>query len=360
MTKVDVHQEIIDELAATVRAASDRLGGTACARSAIDAGTPGWNGQAWSILSEQVGIHCLGLPERYGGLGGLAEMVVVAEALGAALLPTPFFSSTVLAGQVLIRCTQAAEGALQAMSGGQTVALAALGRDGLWAPATAPFTVHADGRVSGTASAVLGVCEASWLIAASSDRLVLVDLAHDSCTISRSAALDLTRSVGEVSLDRAPCIEISDAPTDVIPAAIHAAAVVLAAEQLGAAHQCLDKTVSYVKERHQFSRPVGSFQAVKHTLADGLVKVELARSALARATAGTDENPDLTESSAVARIWCNEAFRFVTAESVQLHGGIGFTWDHDAHLYFRRARGDALLLGTTTAWREQLARAMQW
>jgi alkylation response protein AidB-like acyl-CoA dehydrogenase len=218
-----------------------------------------------------------------------------------------------------------------------------------------------DGRASGHAASVLGAAQARWLVAATADALLVVDAQIPECRVISSPVLDLTRSVGAVTLTDAPCTMVGDDPEGVLRPALDVAALVLAAEQLAGAQACLDMTVAYVKERHQFSRPVGSFQAVKHTLADALVKIEMGRSALARVLDSPPETPaELAEAAAVARIWCNEAYRFVTAETIQLHGGIGFTWEHDAHLYFRRARADALMLGGTAHWRERLAATLNW
>jgi alkylation response protein AidB-like acyl-CoA dehydrogenase len=355
-------EEMVDELRATVRSVCASLGGTAGARRAIDAGTPGADAKAWHVFSEQVGIAGLGLPEEHAGIGGLPEMMAVSEELGATLLPVPFFSSTVLAGQVLARCDASAHPTLEAMAGGETAALAALGNDGLWDPACAAFNfaLGEDGRVSGHASTVLGAPEARWLVAATPGELVVVDLAGPGCQVVPLPTLDLTRSAGAVTLTAAPGTVVSGQPDSVLRPALDMATLVLAAEQIGGAQACLDMTVAYVEERHQFSRPIGSFQAIKHTLADALVKIEMGRSALARAVELSEHTEDLTESAAVARIWCNEAYRFVSAEAIQLHGGIGFTWEHDAHLYFRRARADALILGTTSSWRERLARTLNW
>jgi alkylation response protein AidB-like acyl-CoA dehydrogenase len=358
---LDAEREaLVDELRATVRSACASLGGPECARRAIDAGTPGADVKAWAVLSEQVGIAGLGLPEEHGGIGGLPEMIAVSEVLGATLLPVPFFSSTVLAGQVLARCNPSASAPLEAIAGGETAALAALGNDGWWDSGHAGFALDTGGRVSGHGPTVLGAPGARWLIVATSGQLVLVDLEDSECEVVPLATLDLTRSAGAVTLTAAACSVISDRPERALQPALDVAAVVLATEQFGGAQACLDMTVSYVKERHQFSRPIGSFQAIKHTLADALVKIEMGRSALARAIELADDPDGLAEPSAVARIWCNEAYRFVSAEAIQLHGGIGFAWEHDAHLYFRQARADALILGTTSSWRERLAGILNW
>jgi alkylation response protein AidB-like acyl-CoA dehydrogenase len=348
------------ELNETVKAVCASLGGIACARRAITSATPGFDPTAWKILSDQVGIAALGLPEPRGGIGGLPELLTVSESLGASLFPVPFFSSTVLAGQILARCEATTRFVLEAMACGETAAAAAFGNDGRWDPTHPLFTLDKDGRVSGHAPTVLGAPQARWLIAATAHELVLTDLRSPGCKVARLPTLDLTRSAGAVILDAAACAVVSDRPGRVLSNAVDVAALVLAAEPLGGAKACLDMTVAYVKERHQFSRQIGSFQAVKHTLADALVRLEMARSALSWALENSCVAEELGKATAVARIWCNEAYRFVSAEAIQLHGGIGFTWEHNAHLYYRRAHSDALILGNSAMWRERLAVALGW
>jgi alkylation response protein AidB-like acyl-CoA dehydrogenase len=142
--------------------------------------------------------------------------------------------------------------------------------------------------------------------------------------------------------------------------ALDVALVVLAAEQVGGAAACLDMAAEYAKIRHQFSRPIGSFQAIKHKLAELLVLVEMGRSAVDRALLAEHDLARLAEAAAVAKVWCSDAYTTVTTETVHIHGGIGFTWEHDAHLYFRRARADEALLGDATVHRERLATLLGW
>ena len=130
--------------------------------------------------------------------------------------------------------------------------------------------------------------------------------------------------------------------------------------QILATAACLDLAVDYAKIRHQFNRPIGSFQAIKHKLADLLLLVEMGRSAVDRAMAAEQDPARLAEAAAVAKIWCSDAYTTVSTETVQIHGGIGFTWEHDAHLYFRRARADEQLLGDATVHRERLAALLSW
>ena len=348
---------VLDELRATVRDFGQRMGGTQLARRASESAIPGFDGRAWRLLCDQLGLAAIGIPEDLGGVGGLAELTLVCEAFGENLLPVPFFGSTVLAGQVLARCGDAARTTLEEMSAGTICALAAA----LPIGAQQPLSLAADRTVSGHLPAVVSAPEAEILVAVTADAVVRVDLPNPDCEVTPLRALDLTRSIGSVTLRDAACTVLAEtAPAVALAPALDVAALVLAAEQVGGTEACLSMTVDYVKDRHQFSRPVGSFQAVKHALADVLVDLELARSALSRALDAAPSSPSFVESAAVSRIWCNEAYRAASAEAIQLHGGIGFTWEHDAHLYFRRARSDALLLGTTAQWREHLARTLQW
>jgi alkylation response protein AidB-like acyl-CoA dehydrogenase len=181
-------------------------------------------------------------------------------------------------------------------------------------------------------------------------------------TVRRVPTLDLSRGQAVLTLTgaRARPLTAGGEGTEVVTRALDTALVALAAEQLGGAQAALDMTVAHVRDRTQFGRALGSFQAVKHTCADMLLQVESARSAVLRAVRAAGSPEALAEAAAVAQSWCGEAFTFVAAECVQLHGGMGFTWEHDAHLYFRRAQSDAVLLGGADHHRERLAGLLGW
>jgi alkylation response protein AidB-like acyl-CoA dehydrogenase len=181
-------------------------------------------------------------------------------------------------------------------------------------------------------------------------------------TVRRVPTLDLSRGQAVVSFSgaRARPLTAGGEGVDVVTRALDVAMVALAAEQLGGAQAALDMTVAHVRDRTQFGRPIGGFQAVKHTCADMLLQVESARSAVVRAVRAAHSPGALAEAAAVAQAWSGEAFVFVAAECVQLHGGMGFTWEHDAHLYFRRAQSDAVLLGGAAHHRERLAGLLGW
>jgi alkylation response protein AidB-like acyl-CoA dehydrogenase len=363
------------ELAALREAVRDLIegcGGLAPARRRLEAQpeeTDGYDEQAWHLLGTEMGLAGLGLPEDLGGAGGgLAELTLVAEELGRALLPVPFFSSTVLAGQILARCPGASQNVLARLGEGEgeLAAFAGLDPDGCWRPDRLPFETTADGTLSGQASFVPDGAAAMHLVVAARTTagcdLFLVLAGADGVQRQPLETLDPTRAQARVTLDGAPGTPLTSGGTGAAAAqaGLDAALVVLAAEQVGGAAACLDLAVEYAKLRHQFSRAIGSFQAIKHKLADLLLLVEMGRSAVDRALAAEHDPARLAEAAAVAKIWCSDAYTTVATENVQIHGGIGFTWEHDAHLYFRRARADEQLLGHATFHRERLATLLNW
>ena len=366
--------ERASELAALREAVRDLIegsGGIAAARRRLDAqpeDEPGYDQDAWRLLGTEMGLAGLGIPEDLGGAGGgLAELTVVAEELGRALLPVPFFSSTVLAGQILARCPDTGPGVLARLSaGGELAAFAGTDPDGCWRPDRLPVEAGADGRLHGRADFVLDGAAAAHLVVAARTPagcdLFLVD--GDAEGVQRRAleTLDPTRAQASLTLENTPGTPLTTggAGAAAVTAGLDVALVVLAAEQVGGAAACLDLAVEYAKLRQQFSRPIGSFQAIKHKLADLLLLVEMGRSAVDRAMAAEPDPARLAEAAAVAKIWCSDAYTTVATENVQIHGGIGFTWEHDAHLYFRRARADEQLLGDATFHRERLAALLGW
>ncbi|CAL9325344.1 acyl-CoA dehydrogenase family protein [Streptomyces olindensis] len=358
----------LDDLRETVRSVCADAGGTAAVRG-LSEDAPGIDAGLWDTLGRQVGLAALGLPEAVGGVGGLAEIAVVCEELGRTLAPVPLLSSTVLAGQVLAGCGTA-EAALTELAEGRVHALAVAAPDGVWRPDAVPVAVTSwTGSVpvlDGTAPFVLDGADAEALVVAAGGSdgvdLFLVDPHEPGVTVRRVPTLDLSRGQAVVTFTgaRARALTAGGEGADVVTRALDVALVALAAEQLGGSQAALDMTVAHVRERAQFGRPIGSFQAVKHTCADMLLQVESARSAVVRAVRAAGAPDALAEAAAVAQAWCGEAFVSVAAECVQLHGGMGFTWEHDAHLYFRRAQSDAVLLGGAAHHRERLAGLLGW
>jgi alkylation response protein AidB-like acyl-CoA dehydrogenase len=216
-------------------------------------------------------------------------------------------------------------------------------------------------RLSGLVSGVADALPAGVFIVPADGvpyGLYLVDMTASEVAKRPVTSLDMTRQLCDVAFDDAPGTLIASGPaaSRAIEAALAAGAGVLASEQVGLAQRCLDMTVAYVKERRQFARPVGSFQALKHRLADLWVAITQARAAARYAAAclATDD-PDAKVAVALAKAYCSEAAVLAAQETVQLHGGIGFTWEHPAHLYLKRAKADSLAFGTADAHRAALA-----
>ncbi|MCL6732430.1 acyl-CoA dehydrogenase family protein [Streptomyces neyagawaensis] len=357
----------LDDLRATVRSVCADAGGTATVRR-LSEHAPGVDAGLWDTLGRQVGLAALGLPEAVGGIGGLAEIAVVCEELGRTLAPVPLLSSTVLAGQVLAGCGTADE-ALAELAEGAVHALAVAAPDGTWRPDAVPVTVTWQGGVpvvDGTAPFVLDGGDARALVVAAAGTdgvdLFLADPGGPGVAVRRVPTLDLSRGQAVVTFSgaRVRALTAGGEGAHIVSRALDVALVALAAEQLGGAQAALDMTVAHVRDRTQFGRPIGGFQAVKHTCADMLLQVEGARSAVLRAVDAAPSHRPSAEAAAVAQAWCSEAFVSVAAECVHLHGGMGFTWEHDAHLYFRRAQSDAVLLGGAAFHRERLAGLLSW
>ncbi|MET8572811.1 acyl-CoA dehydrogenase family protein [Streptomyces sp. NPDC004783] len=324
---------------------------------------------AWGPLTEQIGVASLAVPEEYGGAGcGAREVHVVMEELGRALSPVPYLGSAVLSVQALLASGDSGACArlLPRLAAGETVGALAWAERGSWDAAAirAEAVPGPDGgwRLTGTKEFVLDGAGAGLLLVAARTGagLCLFEVPVDGAGVRRepSVTMDGTRAQARIVLDRAEGRLIgAEADGDrVLRHVLDLACAALAAEQTGAAERCLELTVAHAGERVQFGRPVGSFQAVKHRLADAYVLVESARSAAYGAACGADDgSPDLSRRAAVAKSACSEAFSTVAGETIQLHGGIGITWEHDAHRYFKRAHGSAQLFGSPAWHRGRLA-----
>jgi len=299
--------------------------------------------------------------EDAGGHGASwREVAVVAEELGRALTPTPFLGSTVLATAALQRA--GAADLLRELAEGRSTATLAIGLD--TAPGT-PFPVavrHEAGEsaLSGTVANVVDAAGADVVIvpAMGPDGPALFAVRAGDLTQQRVVALDLTRTLSDLTLDAAPgeLLASGEQAEAALEAALVAGAVVLASEQLGLAERCLELTVAYLKERYQFGRPLGSFQALKHRLADIWAEVTQAR-AVTRYAADclATGDADLPVAAALAQAYCGPVAVHAAEECVQLHGGIGFTWEHPAHLYLKRAKSSAIAFGTADQHRAALA-----
>jgi alkylation response protein AidB-like acyl-CoA dehydrogenase len=340
------------ELAATVRALLARHSDPAAVRAAV-ATQKGYDERLWSVLCEQVGVAGLALPEEYGGAGfSLFETHVVLEQLGAALTPSPLLGSAVLAAGALLRSghTSTCAEVLPGIAEGSAVAALVWGAG--WPVTTEAWTgvTAAGDRLTGSAELVLDGDSADVLLvlARSGDGVSLFRVDPEQAGVRRThtPAMDQTLRFATVELDGVEAERLADGAEVWLGGIRDVAAVAVTALQVGALQRCLDLTVGYSKERVQFGRPIGSFQALKHRMADMLVDVETARSvSWAAAWSAATHAPDLAEKAALAKAWCSEALTRVAEETVQLHGGIAITWEHDAHLYLKRAHALSQLFG---------------
>ena len=332
----------------------------------------GYDRAAWTVMADQLGLQGMAIPESFGGSGfGYEELCVVFEEMGRALLAAPFFATVALAANTLLESgdEEMIRRYLPAIASGELIATLALGEEeGGWDDAAVRLRADPDGSgwiLNGGKRYVLDahVSDLLLVVARTDDGISLfaVDPRAASCTVEVELTLDLTRKLSRVTFDATPAVLVgrSGKAWDGVRRALRFAAVALAAEQVGGAQRVLDLTVEYAKVRYQFGRPIGSFQAVKHKLADVLVAIESARSAVrdaARAVAEGDADVEL--SASVAKAVCSDAYTHAAATAVQLHGGIGFTWEHPAQLYFKRAKSSEFLLGTPSYHRDLVGRTI--
>lgn len=294
-----------DLLRDTVAALVDKHASPEAVRTAM-ASERGYDEGLWKLLCEQVGAASLVVPEELGGAGGeLGDAAVVLEELGRHLVPTPLLGTT-LTELALLAADEPDTDVLGALAEGTSIGAVVFDAD---------YVVNGD--VADVVVAVDGDALVRWT----------------TFTSEPITTMDPTRRLAKLAPQET-------APLGANPALADTAAILLAAEQIGAAAHCLDLTVAYTKDRVQFGRPIGSFQALKHRMADMYVKVQSARAVVNDAIA--DPSPT---SAALARVAASEAFSAVAAEAVQMHGGIAITWEHDIQLYFKRAHGSAQLLG---------------
>jgi alkylation response protein AidB-like acyl-CoA dehydrogenase len=324
---------------------------------------PPFDPAVWARLGGELGVLGLSVSEADGGVGGtLVDQAVAIEELGARLACGPLFGTVYLAIPALVAAPSApARDELLAdlIEGRRTAAFAVADRAGAF-DADA-VTVTANGNaLSGTVTQVVdgGFADVLLVAARGADGVALY--AVDGAAVQRTplATLDLTRSEATIVLSDTPATLLAGADDTprVLDHAFQVGAALLAVEQVGAAQHLLDLSVEYAKSRLQFGRPIGSFQAVKHRLADLLVDVEHARSTAYHAVwALTDGSDDPALATSIAQAVCSAALTHVATDTIQVHGGIGFTWEHQAHLYYKRAATDAVLLGSAEQHRDRVA-----
>ncbi|WP_233281854.1 acyl-CoA dehydrogenase family protein [Prescottella equi] len=361
MSGVGVFAEEQIELRKTVAQLLAKRADAAALRKTLESGEAFDRG-LWDVLCQQVGVAALAIPEEFGGFGAtLVEQHLVLEELGAALTPSPMFGSAVLAAQAILATgnDEACERLLPGIAEGSSIAaLCWVGPEGHWrsddVACTAAGSDAAGYTVSGAAHYVLDGAHADVLIVAAavegSDGVIgLFEVDPTAAGVARRQlpTMDLTRPMSLVEFDSAPAVRLTaDDATAALEKVRTIAIVALSAEQVGAAERCMQMTVDYSKDRVQFGRAIGSFQALKHRMADLYFLVETARSASYAAVHSLSEGlPTAAADALVAKAYCSEAFLAVTGDAIQLHGGIAITWEHDAHLFFKRAHGSAQLLG---------------
>ena len=326
---------------------------------------PAFDRALWARLGSELGVLGLSVPEADGGVGGdLVDQAVAVEEFGASLVCGPLFGTVYLAVPALVAAASgpARDTLLGDLVGGTRTAAFAVGdRAGAFVPEAVGVTVQGD-TLTGTLGQVVDGAVADLLLVAAkgSDGVCLyaVDTNADGVERTPLVTLDLTRTQAGLTLRGAPATLIAgpDEAARVIQHALHVGSALLAVEQVGAAQHLLDIGVEYAKSRLQFGRPIGSFQAVKHRLADMLVDAEHARSTAYHAVwalANGSDDPAL--ATAIAQAVCSAALSRIAADTIQVLGGIGFTWEHRAHLYFKRATTDATLLGTAEEHRARVA-----
>lgn len=332
----------------------------------------GYDPAVWEQMANELALQGLGIPEQYGGQGfGPVELYVVFEEMGAALLCSPYFSTVALAANAILMVGSEADKAsyLPGIASGQTIATLALTDDaGQWnlSATSTRASAAGDGFVlNGVRSYVTDGNVASLiLVPAMTDQgLSLFAVDGDAAGVTREAlaTMDQTRKQSRIVLSDAPAVLVgSDGGALAgLETTLSIAAAALAAEQVGGAQRVLNNAVAYAKDRVQFGRPIGSFQAIKHKCADMLLDVESAKSAAYYAAWAAQElNDELPIAASLAKSFCSEAYFHCAAENIQIHGGIGFTWEHHAHLYFKRAKSSELFLGDPSYHRELLAQRL--
>ncbi len=303
----------------------------------------GHDAELWRSASQELGLVGLALPEAHGGSGlGQVESAIVAEAAGYQVAALPLLASALAARALLAGGSDAQQSEwLPKLASGEAIGSYAEGGR------------IEGGKLHGRIDHVPHGAVADLFVIAAEGGVVL--LVRDAAVVTPCTSMDQTRPYASVVADGVAVDLLADGPA-AIDAATRAGWIALAADALGGAQACLDRTVAYAKERVQFGRVIGSFQAVKHRLADMMVEIEQVRSAVYWAACAADEDaPDALLAAHAAKAIAADTYRFCAGNMIQLHGGIGFTWEHDAHLFFKRAQSDSTLLGTPDWHRERIA-----
>ena len=335
----------------------------------------GYNPDVWRQLAGQLGLVGLIVPEEYGGAGfTYLELIVVFEEMGRSLLCAPFFSTVAMATTLILALDDdaASKDLLPRIADGGCLATVALAEPaGSWNPSDVAMRAVRDGgegagwRLSGEKFYVVdGHVANVVLVVAQTDpglSVFAVDSGAAGLAADLSSTMDKTRKLARLTFDATPARLIgaegqADGP---VARMLDLAAIALAAEQVGGAQRVLEIAVGYARIREQFGRPIGTFQAIKHKCANMLLEIEAAKSAAYYAGwAAAEDDAELPVLASVAKAYCSDAYVHAAAENIQIHGGIGFTWEHPAHLYFKRAKSSELFLGAPDYHRERLLQGM--
>ena len=332
----------------------------------------GYDPAVWRLLSEELALPGVHIPEQYGGAGfGMIELAIVMEEFGRSLLCAPYFSTAVLAANAILNAgTEAQKSSLlpDLASGARFATLAITEPKGDWDPASIELVATPDSdryRLNGTKSFVVDGHLADLLVVAARlpgtkgrEGLALFTVDGKS-GVERTPlpSMDPTRKIARIDFKGAHANSLGtlEGGADAIDRTLNQAAIALANEMVGGAQVMLDSAVSYSKLRVQFGREIGSFQAIKHRLADLLLEVELAKSAAYYAAqAAAVDDPEWPALASLAKAAASETYLNSAIQCIQLHGGIGFTWDNDTHLWFKRAKSSEVFLGQPGYHRELL------
>lgn len=332
----------------------------------------GYDRDVWRSLSRDLGLTAIHTPEAYGGQGfGISELCIVCEEMGRALLCAPFFASTVLATTAILKAgaEDQKRALLPSLVGGETIATLAVAEDtGQWNVGSIATTASRAGegyRLTGTKSFVLdGRIADQFIVVArepnstGTEGVSFFTVAHDAPGLAYHPlqTMDMTRKLVRVTFTDVPAeiLGAEGAGAQALGETLDIAAICLANEMVGGAARLLESAIEYAKLRYQFGRPIASFQSLKHKAADMLLDVELAKSAAYYAAAAADEGIEsLPAIASLAKAAAGDAYMQTAVHTVQIHGGIGFTWDNDTHLWFKRAKSSQVFLGTATDHRER-------
>jgi alkylation response protein AidB-like acyl-CoA dehydrogenase len=338
----------------------------------------GWDPEAWRQMATELGWAALGIPEAYGGAGaGSEELGAIFEEMGRHVACAPLFSTVCLGAAAIVECgddRQRAELLPPIAERAETATLAITERGAAWTASdvtTVAVSVQDGWSLRGTKRYVVDGLSADHVVVVARDEgsagesgIGLFVVPGGAFGLDRRpvATMDQTRRLAELSFRdvRVPSnARLARGGWGAVERVLHRACAALAAEQVGGAARCLEMSVEYAKVRTQFNRPIGSFQAIKHRCADMLVSVECARSAslhASRIASAPADDDELAVAASMAKAFCSEAYLRCAGDAIQIHGGIGFTWDHDAHLFFKRAKSSSQLLGAPAHHRDGIAR----